>query len=67
MSNVNKIYRQSPIILLLTKDFLKSTNANMATFYHAENKTVLTLSTSVLSYFKGGIFSEQKRLTSLIP
>ena len=28
---------------------------------------MLTLSTSVLSFIKGGIFSEQKRLTSLKP
>ena len=31
------------------------------------NKTVLTLSASVQSFINRGIFSEQKRLTSLIP
>ena len=31
------------------------------------NKTVLTLSTSVISFINGGIFSEQKRLASLLP
>ena len=31
------------------------------------NKTVLTLSTSVISFINGGIFSEQKRITSLLP
>ena len=30
------IYRQIPIFLLLTKDFLQSYNAKMATFYHLE-------------------------------
>ena len=38
------IHRQSPIFLLLTKDFLLSTNANMATFYHLELSLSLFLS-----------------------
>ena len=37
------------------------------TVFYNLNKTVLTSSTSVLSFIIGGIFTEQKRLTSLIP
>ena len=45
--------------------FLSMLQFQISDFYL--NKTVLTLSTNILSFINRGIFSEQKRLTCLAP
>ena len=52
-----KYYRQSPIFLLLTKDFLESINANMATSHHSE---------TAFQHFSNSLLQSDKIFLSLL-